>query len=107
MASLRYQKKLLNEKKIPGPKPKSKVSLVVRDLIAGSQVLVDNEIIPDKKKETVLNFFSIKSSCHNWYTFGIPKRVITAKILLTLINKQNKRIKELEQKVRGFIKNIY
>lgn len=98
---------LIKEPKIKGRKPKSEVSFIINNIVSESQVLVDNEIIPDKKRETVLNFFSIKSSYHNWYTFGIPKRVITAKILLTLINKQNKRIKELEQKVRGFIKNIY
>lgn len=86
------------------PRGKSEVINFINRIISKSQILEENKLIPNSKKETILDFFCIKSSKHNWYTYGIPKRIKNSEKLLNLIIEKNKQILLLEKQLKDFLK---
>lgn len=91
-----------NKQKIP--RGKSEVINFINRIFSKSKILEEDKIIPNCEKETILDFFCIKSSKHNWYTYGIPKRIVNCEKLLNLIIEKNKRILSLEKQLNDFLK---
>lgn len=96
--------KIRKHKKHKGRKGKSSVIIFINKFVSKSFVLEKEKILPNNERQTVFDFFCIKSSQNNWYTYGIPKRIKNSEKLLNLIIEKNKKILLLQKQLKDFLK---
>jgi len=96
--------KIRKHKRHKGRKGKSSVIIFLNKFISKSFVLEKEKILLNNDRKTILDFFCIKSSQNNWYTYGIPKRIKNSEKLLNLIIEKNKQILLLEKQLKDFLK---